>query len=432
LSEERPPDADERPLEVDERAPGTAATGTSPGIEPGGGTLTVAAKLSGYLAGGGVLIPLATVLLAFIVGGFVVALTGSNPLSTYVAIFEGTGLNWLFPWVTGSERELAALNLQQTLLLTAPLILAGLAVAYAFRAGLFNIGGQGQYIVGMIAGVWAGSAIDGLPQIVHAPLCVVLATLAGAAWGGIAGLLKATTGANEVITTIMLNWIAIWVGIWLFNLEGPLQNEAERSVPKSEDILESARLPVFWGDPELQGLHVGLFLAIAALLVFWVLLNRSVGGYEVRAVGFNPDAAEYAGMSVGRTYVKVMLICGAFAGLAGAIDVLGWQFRVATNDIQISQVGFLGIAVALLGRNTAVGTFFGALLFGALLNGTSVRNLDPAIFPPELATQLTGIIQGLIVLFVSAPVLITMVVRARRKLPGGRHSEERASQAAAS
>jgi simple sugar transport system permease protein len=417
------PGADPRPLEADERAPGLGATGTAP-ADPGGGTLTVAAKLSGYLAGGGILIPLATVALAFVVGGFVVALTGSNPLSTYRAIFNGTGLNWLFPWVTGIDREIAAQNLQQTLLLTAPLILVGLAVAYAFRAGLFNIGGQGQYLVGMIVAVWAGSAIDGLPQGIHAPLCVLLGVLGGAVWGGIAGALKATTGANEVISTIMLNWIATWVGIWLFNLGGPLQNATEPSVPKSDDILASARLPVFWGDPELQGLHVGLFLGIAALLVFWVLLNRSVGGYEVRAVGFNPDAAEYAGMSVGATYVKVMLICGAFAGLAGAIDVLGWQFRVATNDIQISQVGFLGIAVALLGRNTAVGTFFGALLFGALLNGTSVRNLDPAIFAPELATQLTGIIQGLIVLFVSAPVLITMLLRARRKLPGVRRGRE--------
>ena len=147
--------------------------------------------------------------------------------------------------------------------------------------------------------------------------------------------------------------------------------------------LESARLPVFWGDPELQGLHIGIFIALFATILFWVLLNRSVTGYEVRAVGFNPDAAEYGGISAGRNYVKVMLICGVLAGLAGALDVLGWQFRIATNDIQISQVGFFGIAVALLGRNTAVGTVIAALLFGALLNGTSVRNLDPTIFEPR-------------------------------------------------
>ena len=136
-----------------------------------------------------------------------------------------------------------------------------------------------------------------------------------------------------------------------------------------------------------------------------MLLNRSVTGYEVRAVGFNPDAAEYGGISAGRNYVKVMLICGAFAGLAGAIDVIGWQFRIATIDVQVANLGFYGIAVALLGRNTAVGTAVAALLFAALLNGTSVRNLDPTVFAPELAGNLTWIIQGLIVLFVSAPVL---------------------------
>ena len=178
-------------------------------------------------------------------------------------------------------------------------------------------------------------------------------------------------------------------------------------------MLVRARLPVFWGDPELQGLHVGLFIALAVAALFWVLLNRTTTGYEVRAVGFNPDAAEYAGISAGRNYIKVMLICGLLAGMAGALDVLGWQFRIATNDIQVSQVGYFGIAIALLGRNTAFGTVLAALLFGALLNGTSVRNLDPSIFDPQLASNLTFIIQGLIVLFVSAPVLVTMLTRGR-------------------
>ena len=234
-------------------------------------------------------------------------------------------------------------------------------------------------------------------------------------WAGIAGLLKATTGANEVVSTIMLNWTAVYVGLYLFGLGGPLHSgdPASVSIPVSDDVLESARLPVFWGDPELQGLHIGIFIALAVAALFWVLLNRSVTGYEVRAVGFNPDAAEYGGISAGRNYVKVMLICGLFAGMAGAMDVLGWQFRIATNDIQVSQVGYLGIAVALLGRNTAFGTVVAALLFGALLNGTSVRNLDPAVFDPQLATNLTWIIQGLIVLFVSAPVLVTMLSRGR-------------------
>jgi len=154
------------------------------------------------------------------------------------------------------------------------------------------------------------------------------------------------------------------------------------------------------------------------VLVFWVILNRTRTGFEVRAVGFNPEAARSAGISVGRNYVLVMALCGLFAGLAGSLDVLGWQFRVATNDVQISEVGFLGIAVALLGRNTAVGTVFAALLWGALVTGTSVRNLDPEVFEPALAANLTRIIQGLVILFVSADILVLYVWQLRRKIRG--------------
>jgi general nucleoside transport system permease protein len=380
--------------------------------------LTVASKLSGYLRAGGIVTPLATALIAFFIGGLVVAVTGSNPFTTYKAIFEGSGLNWLFPWLSSEDRTLAALNLQQTLILTTPLILTGMAVAYAFRAGLFNIGGQGQYFAGLFIGVWVGSSLSGLPGFLHIVLALVLGALAGGVWGGIAGFLKARTGANEVISTIMLNYCALWIGVWAFGLGGPLHSDAssDSSVPISNAIKGDTHLPVWWGDPELQGLHIGLFIAGAALIVFWVLLNRSVAGYEARAVGFSPDAAEYGGIHAGRTYTKVMLTCGAFAGLAGAIDVLGWQFAVATNDLQNASVvgaGFIGIAVALLGRNTTVGVLFSALLFGALQNGTSVRNLDPEVFPPELATNLTLIINGLIILLVSAPVIVTTLYRLR-------------------
>jgi ABC-type uncharacterized transport system permease subunit len=345
--------------------------------------------------------------------------TGGNPIETYKAIFDGTGLNWFFPWTSSEDRIVAELNLQQTLLITTPLILTGLAVAFAFRCGLFNIGGQGQYLVGTYFAVWVGSSFDSMPALLHVLFAIVAACLAGAAWGAIAGLLKAVSGAHEVISTIMLNWIAVWTGVFLFGLGGPLQSDTDTSVPISNDVAEGAKLPVFWGEPLLQGLHIGLFIALAALLVFWVLLNRTRMGYEVRAVGFNPEAARTAGISVGKNYVLVMAICGLFAGLAGSLDVLGWQFRVATNTIQVSTIGFLGIAVALLGRNTATGVLFAALFFGALVTGTSVRNLDPAVFEPALASNLTLIIQGLVILMVSADILVVYLWRLRGKLRRG-------------
>jgi general nucleoside transport system permease protein len=384
--------------------------------EPEVAAATPASRLAGYLRGGGVIVPVLTTLLAFFVGGLVMLVTGKDPIATYEAIWKGTGLQWIFPWTTGADRDLAASNLQQTLIITTPLILTGLAVAFAFRAGLFNIGGNGQYIVGSIAAVWVGSSFADMPSVLHIVLAILAACAAGAVWAGIAGFLKATTGAHEVISTIMLNWIALWVGVWLFSLGGPLQNDTQKSIPVSNDVVEGAKLPVFWGDPVLQGLHIGIFIALAAVVVFWILLNRSTIGYEVRAVGFNPEAARYSGMNVGKNYILVMAVCGLFAGLAGAMDVLGWQFRIATNDIQITLVGFFGIAVALLGRNTAVGTVAAALLFGALLSGTSQRNLDPTIFEPSLASNLTYIIQGLVILIVSADVLVLSLVRRGRGL----------------
>jgi simple sugar transport system permease protein len=381
---------------------------------------SVAARLALYQRAGGFVVPLITTVFAFFIGGLVVlVVTHKNPISTYKAIFNGTGLNWFFPWISHSDRVTAAFNLQATLILTTALILTGLAVAFAFRCGLFNIGGQGQYLVGSYVAVWVGSSFAGMPRLLHVVLAMVLATVAGAVWSGIAGVLKAVAGAHEVISTIMLNWIAVWVGAYLFQLNGPLQNSdpSQQSVPVSADVVAGAKLPVFWGDPELQGLHIGIFIALAAAVVFWVLLNRSTTGYEVRAVGFNPEAARYGGISVSRNYILVMAVCGAFAGLAGSVDLLGWQFHIATNDILNSAnvgLGFFGIAVALLGRNTASGTVVAALLFGALLTGTSQRNLDPTIFEPELAGNLTLIIQGLVVLIVSADVIVLTMLRRGR------------------
>jgi general nucleoside transport system permease protein len=361
----------------------------------------------------GLVVSVITTLIAFLVGGLVVLVTGHDPIGTYRAIFNGTGITWLIPGY--GDRSASASNFQQTLLIMTPLILCGLAVAFAFRCGMFNIGGQGQYFAGSYAALIFGSYYSGIPGALHIVLCIVFAIVAGAIWGGIAGFLKATTGAHEVISTIMLNWIAIWIGTYLFGLQGPFVSSAYS--PISNDIVSNVHLPVFWGDPQLQGLHIGFFIAIAALFVFWAILNRTTLGFEVRAVGFNPEAARYSGINVKRNYFLAMAIAGGFAGLAGSLDVLGWEFNIATPDILVSNVGFLGIAVALLGRNSAVGVFFSALLFGALTVGTSSRQLDPSVFDPQLAGNLTLIIQGLVVLFVGADLLVLSIWRARKKVP---------------
>jgi simple sugar transport system permease protein len=388
---------------------------------------------------GGILVPILTVVLAFLVGGIVILLTtGSvaDTLETYREIFKGSGLSWFFdvgnnsigipftdahvwfPWDTNEAVSESAANLQQTLILWVPLVLTGLAVAFAFRCGLFNIGGQGQYLAGSIAAVLIATELPkavALPSFVLIVVCVLGAMIAGAALAGIAGFLKGTVGAHEVITTIMLNWIVIWVGSYLFGVGGPFQTGASSALPSSEDISEKAALPVFWGDPFLQGLHIGFFIALAALVVYSLTLNRTTLGYEVRAVGHNPEGARYGGISVARNYFLAMAIAGLFAGLAGALDILGWQFRLDTTQLQGSQIGFIGIAVALLGRNTALGVGLAGLLFAALQTGTASRNLDPSVFNPELASSLAIIIQGLVVLFVGADVIILLALRRIRR-----------------
>ena len=377
-------------------------------------TGTLAARIALKQRAGGIVVPVMTALLAFLIGGVVVLATGHNPLLAYRDIFNGAGLNWIFHPTTNVANT-AAYNLTQTLLQTTTLILCGLAVAFAFRCGMFNIGGQGQYFIGLYVANWIGVNFAGMNTVLHIVLAVGAATLAGALWAGIAGFLKASVGAHEVISTIMLNWIAIWIGEWVFGDGGPLQNPDNKSVPISGDVADSAKLPVFWGDKQLQGLHVGFFVALAALVVFWLILNRTTLGYEVRAVGFNPDAAAYGGINVKKNLFRAMAISGAFAGLAGALDMLGYLYHFGVSDVPVSSVGFLGIAVALLGRNTAVGTGLGALLFGALLFGTT-HGLTSNVIQPELAGNLTYMIQGLIVLFVGADVLILYVWNTRRKL----------------
>ncbi|MGI8886085.1 MAG: ABC transporter permease [Gaiellaceae bacterium] len=394
---------------------------------------------SGLARAQGILVPVLTVVLAFLISGVVVLLTTNDigdTLETYRAIFRGSGLSWFielgshdigvpftdarvwFPWNTDDIESLAASNLQQTFILWTGLVLTGLAVAFAFRCGLFNIGGQGQYLAGSIGAILVGTELSDaveLPRFLLILLATLGGMLAGALVAGIAGFLKGTVGAHEVITTIMLNWIVIWVGSYLFGIGGPFQTKESDAIPASADIPEEAKLPVFWGDPLLQGLHIGFFVTLVSLVVYALTLNRTTLGYEVRAVGFNPEAARYGGISVARSYFLAMAIAGSFAGLAGALDSLGWQFRLDITQIQGSTLGFAGIAVALLGRNTAVGVGLAALLFAALETGTASRNLDPEIFEPDLASSLAIIIQGLVVLFVGAELVILFLLARMRR-----------------
>jgi simple sugar transport system permease protein len=371
--------------------------------------------------------PILTTFVAFGVSGAAVLAVGKDPLKVYKAIFDGSGLAFLFQfghhsihipftqthvWFWWNTSSVPAQNLQQTLLLATPIVCTALALAFAFRCGLFNIGGQGQYLVGSYFAVWIGSSFIHLDPFLHVVFCLVAGAVCGGLYAGIAGLLKATVGAHEVITTIMLNWTAVWVGSYLFSLGGPLQDSAQ-SIPVSHAIADGARLPVFWGLRLLQGLSAGVFVALALLVVYWLVVNRTTLGFELRAVGFNPEAARFAGIPVARSYFLAMAISGMFAGLGGALDVTGWEFQLGQLDVSANQIGFIGLAAALLGRSTAVGVGAAALLFGALINGTSGRQLDPSVFDPQLAGALTTIIQGLVILFVglNLPLLLSSARR---------------------
>ena len=380
---------------------------------------TAAGRLQVAQRAGGIVPPIFTAIFAFFMGGLVILASGANPIDAYQGILEGAGINWFWDHLGNTDvLDLSTFNLTQTLLRTTTFALTGLAVAFAFRCGLFNIGGQGQYTMGVVVGIWVGAYWgDALPNGLHVVVGIVLAALAGALWAGIAGILKATVGAHEVITTIMLNWIAFWFASYCFGQGGPLQNRTpgQESVPISDSVYDQGVfIPILWGDEGLQALHYGIFVAIAALIAFWIIMNRTTLGYEVRAVGFNPDAAAYGGISVRKNFFLAMAISGMFAGLAAGMDIFGWKYTAGVLDIQASAVGFVGIAVALLGRSTAIGVGLAAFVFGALDYGTT-RGLDPEIFDPTLAGNLSLMIQGLVVLFVGADLLILYLWSLRRK-----------------
>ena len=396
----------------------TEAPNDRPPPEQGEPT-TTAGKLRLKQKAGGIIPPVLTALFAFFMGGLVILASGANPFDAYAGILEGAGINWFWDHFGNTDvLDLSTFNLTQTLLRATTFAFTGLAVAFAFRCGLFNIGGQGQYTMGVVAGIWVGAYWGNLlPNGLNLVVGILIAGLAGALWGGIAGILKATVGAHEVITTIMLNWIAFWFASYCFGQGGPLQNRTpgRESSPSSDSVYDNGVfIPTLWGDEGLQALHYGIFLAVAALIAFYLVMNRTTLGYEVRAVGFNPEAARYGGISVKKNFFLAMAISGLFAGLAAAVDIFGWKYTAGVLDIQASTVGFVGIAVALLGRSTAIGVGLAAFIFGALEYGTT-RGLDPEVFDPTLAGNLSLMIQGLIVLFVGADLLILYLWSLRRK-----------------
>ncbi|WP_435771959.1 ABC transporter permease [Nocardioides sp. SYSU DS0651] len=290
-------------------------------------------------------------------------------------------------------------SLRRTLQRSAPLICAGLGVTVAFRAGLFNIGAQGQMLVGALAAGYVGFTWD-LPPLVHLAAALVAAMVVAGLWGGIVGVLKARTGAHEVITTIMLNQVGRFLVLYF------LAKEAFQR--PGSDNLQSPPVDDDATFPEVFGLHLGIPLALVAAYGVWWLLERSRLGFEMRAVGANPEAARTAGMSIGKVYISAMTLAGMLSGLAVATTVLGLQQSV--TDGVVGSIGFEAITVALLGRATPLGTVLAGLLFGALSAG-GLGMQTAADVPPELIQ----VVQALIVLFVAAPALVRGLARARRR-----------------
>ena len=320
-------------------------------------------------------------------------------VSAYVALFQGAIFD---PGsvASGSFSRIAR-PASETIVYSTPIVLTGLSVALAFRAGLFNIGAQGQLILGAIIAGWIGFGLE-LPPVLHLLLALTGGVLGGALWGGIVGVLKATSGAHEVIVTIMLNWVAIYLLGFLLTTRGfqaPPFNQA-----KSERVLDSAALPPLLGG-DLRA-TTGFVLALLAALALWWVLERSTPGFRLKAVGLNPAAARTAGMSVPKTYALAMLAAGALSGLAGATQALG-PIREITSTVD-NGAGFDGITVALLGRGKPAGVIAAGLLFGALRAGATRMQTET-----QTPVDLILVVQAMTVLFIAAPPLIHAVFRVR-------------------
>jgi general nucleoside transport system permease protein len=324
----------------------------------------------------------------------------------YLALFEGSILD--FGSLTGESNVPLFGPISDTLFNAAPLILGGLSVGLAFRAGLFNIGGHGQLIAGAICAGYVGFTWQ-LPVVLHLLVAMIAGLIGGAIWGGIAGWLKAATGAHEVISTIMLNYIALYLLYFLLSVPGfqaPASNQAI-SIP----VGATARFPHLFG----SGLSVNgsLIVALLAALACWWLLTRSTLGFRLRAVGANHFAARTAGMNVAASYITVMLIAGALSGLAGSAQILGGNNAALTGDVD-ADIGFDAITVALLGRASPGGTVLAGILFGALRAGAVRMQAETGV-----PTEIVQVIQSVIVLFIAAPALIRAIFRLRQSGGGG-------------
>ena len=368
------------------------------------------------ILGGSAMISVLAVVLALLVGAVLILLTNkdvqaasgyffSRPGDTFKAIwdavsgaysslFQGSIYNFRRPNFADGIRPFT-----ETLKFATPLITAGLGVALAFRVGLFNIGGRGQMLVAAAAAGYVGFAWP-LPYGIHLVVAVVVGIVAGAIWGGIVGVLKAYTGAHEVILTIMLNYVAFYLISFLLATPGALQAPGS-SNPKTPAMLPTAVFPTLPG----YNLHLGFVLAIIATAWVWYLINRSHLGFQFRAVGENPNAARVAGINVKATYIWAMVLSGGLVGLAGVSQVLGTVTTGFTAGIDAG-IGFDAITVALLGRSKPIGVFFAGILFGALkAGGYSMQAAN------GVPIDIVLVVQSLIVLFIAAPPLVRAIFR---------------------
>ena len=340
-----------------------------------------------------IVVPLASVAAGFVVAGVAVAATGADPLAAFTALFQGAITNRnAFP---------------ETLVSTVPYVFLGLGVALGFRAGLFNIGAEGQFYIGALTGVFIAYSVHGLPAIIEVPLALLAGMAGGFAWAAIAGFLKARFGAHEVITTIMLNYVAFLVANYLVDTPG-LMLAPNVSTPRTPDVDVNAVLPIIFAGSRL---HFGFIVALIAVPLVWFLIQRTTTGFELRAVGFNPGAAQAAGISVGRTLVLAMGLSGALAGAAGIVQVLGVQHHM--TDTVAAGYGFDAIAIALLARSNPWGVLPAALLFGALRSGASFMQLQT-----DVSADLISIVQASVIIFVAAPAIVRWIFRLRPEAAG--------------